>query len=440
MSRAWRGFVCLVVSLALALAPKSAWGKSALGRVAAEIGRGVSGPPQNTTIVVAPLKSDVRAPKASALVLTLGRLVAGTVGGGVQVGPAPMTLREARHFVGRKRRLVHVVPVIERGLLRVAANVYDRMPTVWQRAKGLSYPVGHVFASARIDAELRGYLEPIQLERVTVRRFSHAERDVTALACGDVAGDGVVELVIVSDERISIGRLAKGAFVPRLHRDWNAIVPRAPVGLRASIASAVILDEPNGPRLAVGSTERSGVLLDSGLGVRRELAGIPLGSHERLVCGALRAETALIAPDLFACDDVATKRRVVATPRAAFDALALGMVESQRGERAALVAERSPLGEVLVQSGKTKWTLPKGQGAQLAIGDLNQDGVAELASTLDGNEDDAIVIHSLEASGPVARKAFPAPGGVRALAFCPPERRGIPALAAIVQDEVWLVR
>jgi hypothetical protein len=38
------------------------------------------------------------------------------------------------------------------------------------------------------------------------------------------------------------------------------------------------------------------------------------------------------------------------------------------------------------------------------------------------------------------RLRLPAPGGVRALAACPPEEHGEPSLVAVVGDEIWLVR
>jgi hypothetical protein len=81
----------------------------------------------------------------------------------------------------------------------------------------------------------------------------------------------------------------------------------------------------------------------------------------------------------------------------------------------------------------------EGVGAQVAVGDLDEDGVAEIVTTRSTGED-SIQIASWTGADPVVRRALPAPGGVRALAVCPAEERGVNALVAVVGDEVWIVR
>jgi hypothetical protein len=73
------------------------------------------------------------------------------------------------------------------------------------------------------------------------------------------------------------------------------------------------------------------------------------------------------------------------------------------------------------------------------MGDLDQDGEPDLATTTDG-ADDTIAVSSWAANEFRTRLRIPAPAGVRALAVCPPERGGQPVLVAVVGDEVWLVR
>ena len=74
------------------------------------------------------------------------------------------------------------------------------------------------------------------------------------------------------------------------------------------------------------------------------------------------------------------------------------------------------------------------------MGDLDMDGIPEIVTSLDGS-DDAVRIVSASDDGAVReRRRFSAPNGVRALAMCPPEEKGIPALVAVTGNEVWLVR
>ena len=81
-----------------------------------------------------------------------------------------------------------------------------------------------------------------------------------------------------------------------------------------------------------------------------------------------------------------------------------------------------------------------GVGAQLAIADLDLDGAPEVITTSD-SPDDALAITTWNAKGTLfPRLRVPAKDGVRAVATCRPEERGVPAVVAVVGSEVWLVR
>jgi hypothetical protein len=80
-----------------------------------------------------------------------------------------------------------------------------------------------------------------------------------------------------------------------------------------------------------------------------------------------------------------------------------------------------------------------GVGADVALFDLDQDGVVELISSQESG-DDALTIASWDGTALRQRVKIPAPAGVRALAVCPPESRGAPFVVAAVGNEVWLVR
>ncbi len=145
----------------------------------------------------------------------------------------------------------------------------------------------------------------------------------------------------------------------------------------------------------------------------------------------------------------------MAVPAPRFDAFGAARVVDALGNARTIVAVREPSGHVRLKSGDALG-LPDGTfGAQLAIGDLDQDGVPDLATSADlpagsqsGRVDDAIDVASWAPAPPDApagsdmrgRLHLAAPGGVRALAMCPPEDHGEPALVAVVGGEVWLIR
>jgi hypothetical protein len=83
-------------------------------------------------------------------------------------------------------------------------------------------------------------------------------------------------------------------------------------------------------------------------------------------------------------------------------------------------------------------------GASIAVSDLDQDGTPEIATTSAGpaGGDEAVDVLALDAKTGVAnaRLHLPLSGPVRALASCPPERDGAPALVAVTDREVWVLR
>jgi hypothetical protein len=115
------------------------------------------------------------------------------------------------------------------------------------------------------------------------------------------------------------------------------------------------------------------------------------------------------------------------------------------GAVAQLVAVREPSGKLRVRRQDPGAARPvdstmESVGAQLALVDLDLDGVPELVTTSELSPD-VLLVSSVARSGQLTpRLRFPARDGVRAVGVCPPEQKGAPGLVAVVGSEVWLVR
>jgi len=97
---------------------------------------------------------------------------------------------------------------------------------------------------------------------------------------------------------------------------------------------------------------------------------------------------------------------------------------------------------VVVSSGARTETLDHA-GAQLALGDLDGDGTAEIVTSLDTREPgtDAVVVRSLlPKRGVKERFRVPVPNGVRALSVCPLRAAGMAPIVVSTGDELWVIR
>ncbi|HEX4448670.1 MAG TPA: hypothetical protein VH044_18130 [Polyangiaceae bacterium] len=411
-----------------------------------------AGPPEGpaggaSVVVAAPFVSDDAAPKGDELALRVAALVAGRIGAGARAQAQTAPLPSARAIAGRARALVYVQTEVAKGDLRTTIDVYPSMGNPWDRIRNpLPSPARHGFATTKIDAEVRAFLAPLLLEQASVDRARHQEGDVLAAACGDVDGDGGNELVLVSAARVAIGRLRGGWFVPERTATWDAIGPALPVPMREPLAVATIV--PGG--IEVGSTSRGGVRLLPDLTVAGALAGLPVWGGDDAVC--LRPEPSAGAFDGAPIDCAIRHdpRPAMAVPAPRFDAFGAATFADAAGNARTVVAVREPSGRLRLKAGDAL-AVPAGTfGAQVAIGDLDQDGQPDIASSTDlpatgaqpGRPDDAIDIATWTPGDPDlhGRLHLAAPGGVRALAMCPPEEHGQPVLVAIVGGEVWLVR
>ncbi len=444
---------------ALATVPRDARAAGALETVAQSAAGSLGaldGPPGASVVVAAPLVADDPAPRGDELALRIAALVAGRIGAGATAQAQTAPLATARAVAGRASALVYVQTEVARGDLRATIDVYPSMANAWDRIRNpLPAPARHAFASTKIDAEVRTFLLPLVLEQASVDCARHQEGDVLAVACGDVDGDGGNELVLVSAARVAIGRVRGGWFTPERTAAWDAIEPLLPVPMREPLAEAVVVPG----EVAVGSTGRGGVRLTPELSVLAPLAGLPVWGGDDVVCLLPEPSAGAFDGAPVGCPLRHDPRPQIAVPAPRFDAFGAASVADALGNARTVVAVREPSGRLRLKAGDAVASPAGTVGAQLAVADLDQDGMPDIASSADLSSaeerspakqtgplvprpDDAIDIASWTPGDAELRGRLhlPAPGGVRALAVCPPEEHGAPVLVAVVGSEIWLVR
>jgi hypothetical protein len=427
----------LRAALAAALVSVPARGASALATVAPEVAKGLKGSATAPVVVASPLVSDIPAPKGEDLAMRVAQLVAGKIGPAARAHPRPETLAAARAVAGKAGQLVYVQVEIARGELRATADLYPSMANAWDRIRTPApVPLAHAFASTALDAEIRAFLAPVLLEQARLHKSKHDEGEVLAAACGDIDGDGGMEVALVSRGRVAIGRVRAAKVAVSKSAAWTSLAPRAVVPLREPLAGAVF----RGPgALLVGSTDRGGVQVDAQLAPVATLFGIPVPMSNANACAHPSPEGGAFEGDVSVCSGQTRDLPAVATPLAKrYDAFAEVEVVARDGGARSLLASRESTGKLRLRYGEQQLVI-EGAGAQIAVADLDQDGAPEVVTTNDSG-DDFVLVQTWTPAGLRARARLPAPAGVRALAVCPPEERGVPALVAVVGGEVWIWR
>jgi hypothetical protein len=408
----------------LVLAPARA-DASCVGGTTTQVAAGLGNVPAGALVVASPLETDVASSRGDELALRVGSLVAGRIPG-AHAAAKTATLDQARAGASRSSLLVYVHVQVQKSQLRVTADAYAVVKNVWDRARlPPPPPSGHAYAAASIDAEVRAFFPPLPLELGQIHKASHGEGEVLAAACGDLDGDGAAEIMLVSRERVAIGRFRAGKFDVARAVPWTAIAKRVPVPLREPLGGASI----EVGRALVGTSDRGGVAIDDALGSPRAIMGVPIGEG---TCAPIGSR--LMYEGYGACDGPPLPTR---SARESFDAASAFDLVMPNGETAQAVATREG-GKLRVRVGTAERASFDGAGAQVALFDANLDGTPEVAFSNDGDTE-AITIVSLSPTPKVVNR-IAAPAGVRALAACPSIDGGTAALVAVVGAEVWLVR
>lgn len=419
--------------------------RPAIETIARSLARTLPELPPSALVVAAPLESDASAPRGQALAELVASRVAGERRLGVVTGTHGLV-----QALARARGASHVLlvaPSIAGGRLRASASLHPVPSTVWARIRQpLPGAVAHAFAEAPIDAEVRAHLEPIPITAFDTHRGRAFESGVLALACDDFDRDGAPEILSVSRHRVTISRIQGGRVVPVRARAWSELSPVHASPHREPIGSAVALALPAADPLAerelvVSLTDRALALrLDARLEPRESFPAFALAASGSYACARLPAISITGPLEPCAVGDPPPGRASVG---GRYDALASAALVEPTGKAFEVWAGREDGAlEIFDDTGK-RARLP-GVGAQLALGDLDQDGRPELLRSLDVDRpgDDAVVVATWDRDGRPPRETarFPVAAGVHALAVCPPDGPGRAAFVVATPAELLVVR
>jgi hypothetical protein len=426
--------------------------RASIARIAEALAAELARSPSRALVVAAPPASDAQAPRGAELSASIAQKLAGRRGAGSRAHPAALALSGAREVAAGEETLIHLSLEIASGKLRVTADVFPVPRTVWARIRDPEPgPIAHAFVEAPIDAEIRTFLAPVPLVAVNVARAQNFESDVVALACGDLDGDGATEILSVSRRRVTTLRLRAGKVAPIRSRSWVDLSPVHPTPLREPLGFAMLVEgrAANGESALVadvGLSDRAKALrLDGSLGVITMLAGMPVPAGPTSGCARAAGLVSLTGP-LAPCV-AGDPAPALGALGGSYDALAAAALVSQRGEAFSVWALRAERGALEIRDDAGHTQTLESAGAQLAVGDLDQDGNPEILSGLDVQNplEDAVVVRSWARTGPEGARPkeimrLPAAAGVRALAVCPPDGPGRVPFAVATADEIWVVR
>ncbi|MEZ4297105.1 MAG: hypothetical protein R3B70_19220 [Polyangiaceae bacterium] len=399
-------------------------------------------------VVTGALVSDPAATKGDRLALSVAAQIAGRIQSGARAHDAAVTLPVARAAAGQSGAKVAVYLRVEiaAGKLRVTADAYPVPRTVWAKIRNPEpAPFAHAFAEAPIDAEVRSFLPAIPLVSPQVDRGRNYESEVVAIACGDIDRDGSSELAIVSRRRVTTARIRAGKVEPLRGRGWSDLASVSPAPLREPYAFATLVERPAGDdvktTLDVALSDRAvSVRFDRSLEVDSTFAGLVLPDGAGAACTKLGG--LVVTGPLVPCKK-GDPAPLAASVGGQYDAFASSALVSAAGKPYVVWAGREK-GVVELRDDAGHTARVSDMGAQLAVGDLDQDGDPEILGAVDTLNalDDAVLVKTWRRdTGKVEdRLRIPAAAGVHALGVCPPDGPGHTPFVVATADEIWVVR
>lgn len=424
---------------------------SAVSSIARTVAAGLGPLPAGSLVVSGTLRSAAPAKRSGELLLLLARQIAGRLGPTIKHHKRPLDLAGARQLTTRKTpALVYLRPALSGGNLAVTADVYPVPRTIWARVRAPEPgPVAHAYAAAPLDAEVRSFLPALGFaEPPAVTKHTGADPHPVALGCGDLDGDGAPDLVTVSRERILTVRLREGQVRRLQEARWADLQPVAPAPLQQPIGLATIVVPPpwtgRSGYLDVGLSDRAAsVRLSSELELLGSFRGLAVPAGAATAC--TRIHNLLLDHTLFTCALPGEGAPPLSELGHQSDALASTVVVGPDGELRGLTALRVKSALYLRwHDGSGRAALELGAvGAQLALGDVDQDGAPEIVTSLDvlSPQHDAVVVRSILGPAKIAeRYRLPVPKGVDALAVCPADGLGRAPIVVAAGDELWVIR
>lgn len=405
-----------------------AYAKGTIEAATGDLIKDLAAVPKGALVVSAPLETDVACTNHEELAKRVSVSLAAKLSE-AHVHPAPLSLSAASRIAMRYPALVYVSATLKKGALAVTVDAQVPTKNAWDRLRHLvPPPFAHAFVSKPIDPEVQHFLTPIVLEQAHVTKFTHEEGTVLGAACGDLDGDGGLEIAISTREKIVLGRLRGKRFQSERSVLWASLGKRLPIPMRDPLSRITV----GAGTLAVGSSTYGSYVLSSSLEKTTAFVGMPLWWDDTFQCAGLVPDQGALESTLRTCDGQGTNADGKLLPSTLFDHAGMWPGEVP------VHFTHEPSGKFKMRRNGRLQTLENANTGGF-VTDLDLDGLPELVFSTDTTPEN-IVVYTWKEDSVVERKKLPTSSPLQALAACPAEQDGKPGFVAVFGSEVWLVR